>query len=548
MLHVAGAFDFNQPPPFEGRNLYLSDSSLQRTVAREGAAWAGDRLAAWGDVLGRAETFALAAQANRRSPELRTHDRFGNRIDEVEFDASWHELMSLAMREGEHSSPWTEARRGAQVARAASYLMHAEVENGTQCPLTMTFAAVPLLRRYAEATPWIAATLLPRVLAREYDPRSLPLAEKSSALIGMGMTERQGGSDLRTNVTLARPDGDGAYLLHGHKWFFSAPMCDAHLMLAQAPAGPSCFLLPRMLPDGTRNGVRLQRLKDKLGNRSNASSEVEFDGASAWLLGEEGRGIPVILEMVQHTRLDCAIGSAGLMRAAVAQACHHAAHRRAFGKKLIEHSLMQNVLADLALESEAALALSFRLARAFEADAGESERALARLATPALKYWICKRAPFALAEALEVHGGNGYVEESPLPRLYREAPVNSIWEGSGNVMCLDVLRAARSEPAAVAALFDELSAARGADTRLDRQIEALRSMLGRSAAEVDARRVAGAIAVSLAAALLLRNTAGTLAEAYCASRLGDGCNGALGTLPGSVDCARVVAESGFDAT
>jgi len=546
-VRAADAFDVNQPPLFEGRNLYLTDASLQRATAREGAPWATEQLAAWGSVLGRAETFALAARANRCSPELKTHDRFGNRIDEVEFDASWHELMSLAMREGEHSSPWVQTRPGAQVARAAAYLMHAEVENGTQCPLTMTFAAVPLLRRHTEATPWIAQTLLPRVLAREYDARSLPVAEKSSALVGMGMTERQGGSDVRTNATLAHPNGDGTYRLHGHKWFFSAPMCDAHLVLAQAPAGLSCFLMPRMLPDGTRNAVRLQRLKDKPGNRSNASSEVEFDGASAWLLGEEGRGIPVILEVVQHTRLDCAIGSAGLMRGAVAQACHHAAHRRAFGKKLIEQALMQNVLADLALESGAALVLSLRLARAFEAEAGESERALARLATPALKYWICKRAPFVVAEALEVHGGNGYVEESPLPRLYREAPLNSIWEGSGNVMCLDVLRAARREPAAVTALFEELSGAKGADSRLDRQIDALGSMLGGNLSEVDARRVAGTIAVSLAAALLLRDAPGALAEAYCASRLGDGGSGALGTLPGSVDCARVVAESGFHA-
>jgi putative acyl-CoA dehydrogenase len=450
--------------------------------------------------------------------------------------------MALAMREGEHASPWDESRTGAQVARAAAYLMHAEVENGTQCPLTMTYAAVPVLRRYATTLPWLESTWLPRILSRDYDSRSLPADAKTSVLIGMGLTERQGGSDVRTNQTRAEYVHDRTYRLVGHKWFFSAPMCDAHLVLAQAEGGLSCFLLPRFLPDGSRNAVRLQRLKDKLGNRSNASSEVEFEGAMAWLLGEEGRGVQVIIEMVQYTRLDCAIGSAGLIRGAVAQALHHAAHRRAFGKALIEQPLMCNVLADLALEDEAATALALRLARAFEAGADSADAALARLATPALKYWICKRAPAVVAEAMEVIGGNGYVEESALPRLYREAPLNSIWEGSANVVCLDVQRAVRREPPAIDALFAELSLARGADPRLDRHVTALAQTLARNAfEEVDARRLAGSIAVGLAAAMLVRHAPSALADAYCASRLGEG--GALGTLPTGVEQAAILARA-----
>ncbi|HXU55589.1 MAG TPA: isovaleryl-CoA dehydrogenase, partial [Casimicrobiaceae bacterium] len=455
------ADDSNQPPPYEGRNLYLADRALREAVQRGGAAWSHDRLEEWGAALGSAELSALAARANRFTPELRTHDRFGNRIDEVGFDPAWHEILMLAMIEGEHASPWTEARAGAQVARAAAYLMHAQVENGTQCPLTMTFAAVPLLRRHAGALPWLADEWLPRIVSRDYDPRVLPVAQKASALIGMGMTERQGGSDVRANTTRADPAGGSEYRLTGHKWFFSAPMCDAHLVLAHAPRGLSCFFLPRVLPDGARNAVRLQRLKDKLGNRSNASCEVEFAGATGWLLGDEGRGVQVIIEMVQHTRLDCAIGSAGIVKSAAAQALHHARHRRAFGRPLAEQPLMQNVLADLAIEAEAAVVSALWLASTFEPGASEADAALSRLATPALKYWLCKRAPAVTGEAIEVLGGNGYVEESALPRLYREAPLNSIWEGSGNIMCLDVLRAARREPAAVAALLAELALARG---------------------------------------------------------------------------------------
>jgi putative acyl-CoA dehydrogenase len=532
--------DSNQPPPFDGRNLYLADQALQHAVKREGGGWAHERLIAWGEMLGRAETFALAHRANRIVPELRTHDRFGNRIDEIAYDPSWHELMALAMQEGEHCAPWVEPRTGAQVARAAAYLLHAQVENGTQCPLTMTYAAVPVLRKHATALPAVANTWLPRVLARDYDARALPVVDKTSALIGMGMTEKQGGSDVRANVTAAERTADGSYRLTGHKWFFSAPMCDAHLVLAQTSAGLSCFLLPRLLPDGTRNAVRIQRLKDKLGNRSNASSEVEFDQATAWLMGEEGRGVAVIIEMVQHTRLDCAIGSAGLIRGAVAQALHHVRHRRAFGRLLYEQPVMQNVLADLVLEAEAATALALRLARTFEAQAGSHDRALQRLATPALKYWICKRAPAALAEAAEVLGGNGYVEECPLPRMYREAPLNSIWEGSGNVVALDVLRAAQREPAAIDALYAELALSQGADARLDRCATALAASLREERAdERDARRMAGAIATAMAASLLLRNAPAPVADAYCASRLAES-GAAFGTLPPGIDCAEVL--------
>jgi putative acyl-CoA dehydrogenase len=535
--------DANQAPPYEGRNLYLSDRVLQEAVAREGAEWAGPRLTTWGARLGSAQTLALAVRANRYGPELSTHDRFGNRVDEVVFDPAWHELMRLAMNEGEHAEPWTDPRPGAQVARAAAYLMHAEVENGTQCPLTMTYAGIPVLRRHAEAVPALANTWLPRLLARNYDPRSARVGDKTAALLGMGMTERQGGSDVRTNTTQAARHADGTYRLTGHKWFFSAPMCDAHLVLAQAEHGLSCFFLPRFLDDGTRNAVRIQRLKDKLGNRSNASSEVEFDAATAWLLGDEGRGVAVIIEMVRHTRLDCTIGSAGLIRAAVAQALHHTAHRSAFGKLLVEQPLMRSVLADLALESEAATTLALRLARAFDAGADTADAALARLATPALKYWVCKRAPAVVAEAMEVLGGNGYVEESVLPRLYREAPLNSIWEGSGNVMCLDVQRAAQREPAAVDALFAELAHARGADARLDRHVIALMASFAGESSEANARRQAGNVSLALAAAQLVRSAPGAIADAYCASRLGDSGAGALGTLAPTADYAAIITRA-----
>jgi putative acyl-CoA dehydrogenase len=387
----------------------------------------------------------------------------------------------------------------------------------------------------------------PRLLARDYDPRPLPVTQKRALLIGMGMTERQGGSDVRTNLTRAEPDHNhGGVRLTGHKWFFSAPQCDAHLVLAQARAGLSCFLLPHFLPDGSKNAVRIERLKDKLGNRSNASAEVTFDGAFAWPIGEPGRGIATILEMVQHTRLDCVLGTTGMMRAAVARAIHHARHRMAFGHLLAEQPLMRNVLADLALEVEAAVALALRLARTFDASEDDGDRALGRLITPAAKYWLCKRGPPLAAEAMEVIGGNGYVEESMLPRLYREMPVNSIWEGSGNVMCLDVLRAARREPESVDALIAELAAARGADRAYDSFADALIDELGNVADDpYAARRLAQAIATAVQASLLIRHAPAFVADAFCATRLNPASfSGAtFGTLPGSVDAGAIIARA-----
>ena len=534
----------NQPPPYEGRNLYRHDAALRDAVARDGAASAGIELGRWGETLGSVETFALADAANRNPPRLRTHDPRGERIDDVEFHPAWDALMRLATAAGEHCAPWVAPAGRAQVARAAMYFLHAQVENGTQCPLTMTYACVPVLRQHARSNPLIGDVWLPRVLARDYDPRALPIAAKRAALIGMGMTERQGGSDVRANLTRAEPGGDGSWRLTGHKWFFSAPQCDAHLVLAQTPEGISCFLLPRFLDDGARNAVLINRLKDKLGNRSNASSEVELRDALAWPIGEPGRGIATILEMVQHTRLDCAIGSAGMMRGALAHALHHAAHRIAFGRLLSEQPLMMAVLADMALEVEGATALALRLARMFEADASEHDRALARVITPAAKYWICKRAPMVALEAMEVLGGNGYVEETPLARLYREAPVNSIWEGSGNVICLDVLRAARREPAAIDALFADLDDARGLNRDLDAFATSLRdAFAGVGDDSAIARQLAQGIALAFTASILVRGVPAFVADAFCASRLRAASafsGAAFGTLAKDCDAAALI--------
>jgi putative acyl-CoA dehydrogenase len=419
-------------------------------------------------------------------------------------------------------------------------MLQAQVENGTQCPLTMTFASVPVLR---QAAPAIRDVWLPRVLASAYDPRALPIADKRAALIGMGMTERQGGSDVRSNRTVASPADEGAVRLTGHKWFFSAPQCDAHLVLAQQPEGLSCFLLPHFLPDGSKNAVRISRLKDKLGNRSNASAEVEFDGAHAWPVGAPGQGIPTIIEMVRHTRLDCVLGTAGMMRAAVARAIHHARHRQAFGHPLVEAALMRNVLADLALEAEAATVLALRLARAFEAPSGSADSALARVVTPAAKYWVCKRGPVLAAEAMEVQGGNGYVEASMLPRLYREMPVNSIWEGSGNVMCLDVLRAVRRDAATLEALDIELAAAKGANRAFDAHVDVLQRDLAAAADDAWAgRRLAQGVATALQGALLLQHAPAAVANAFCATRLGASAFGGatFGALPAGIDAQAII--------
>src|SRR6185312_4028696 len=524
--------------PLEGYNLLHSDTVLREAVKREGAEWAEGRLGALGGELGLPETIALGFAANRHPPELRTFDRFGNRIDEVDFHPAWHALMTIAMKAGLHSSPWADPQPGAHVARAAGTFMMTQIESGTYCPIAMTYGSVPTLKQNRTiATEW-----LPKIFARDYDRRFVPVAEKTAALIGMGMTENQGGSDLRTNTTRAESAGDGTYRLHGHKWFMSAPMCDAFLVLAQAPHGISCFLMPRWRPDGTRNAIRINRLKDKLGNKSNASSEVEFDGAYADLIGEEGRGIPTIIEMGNYTRLDCAIGSSGLMRQAVTQAIHHARHRTAFQRKLVDQPLMTNVLADLALESEAASVLTFRLARAYDEE-DEASIVLRRVLTPAAKFWICKRAPFVAVEAMEVLGGSGYIEESIMPRIYREAPVNSIWEGSGNVMCLDVLRALDRTPGAAEVLAAEFDV--GDEPRvqpfLDRLAERLAAPDRRD--EAQARALVRDLVLALQAALLVRHAPPEVADAFCASRLEQGSGAVFGTLPRGVDAAAIVARA-----
>ena len=461
----------NQPPPLVDYNLFEADAPLREALEREGAGWAHDWVSELGQLAGTEEAIAWGFQANENPPKLHTHDRYGNRIDEVEFHPAWHRLMEVAIGHGLHALPWREPRPGAHAARAAGFYVWSQVEGGHGCPVSMTYAAVPALRKQ----PDLAAEWEPLMTTLDYDPGLRPHATKRGVLFGMAMTEKQGGSDVRANTTRAdaRPAG-GEYQLTGHKWFCSAPMCDAFLVLAQAPGGLSCFLLPRVLPDGTRNAFHIQRLKDKLGNRSNASSEIELDGATAWLVGEEGNGVRTIIEMVNHTRLDCIIGSASLMRQAVAQATHHAAHRSAFGRLLIDQPLMVNVLADLAIESEATTILMMRLAGALDRAPTPTEAHFRRLALAVSKYWTCKRAIAVVAEALECLGGNGYVEESIMPRLYREAPLNSIWEGSGNVNALDVLRAMEREPESVAAFIAEVEEARGSDPRLDRSVADLK--------------------------------------------------------------------------
>jgi putative acyl-CoA dehydrogenase len=535
---------FNQPPPLAGYNLFATDRVLVEAIRREGAGWAEDGLSAFGDRLGHPEVLDWAVQANRHPPVLHTFDRFGRRRDEVEFHPAWHALLGLAVNHGLHCSPWRTPSPGAHVARAAGVFLFTQIEAGVGCPIGMTYAAVPALRHQ----PDVAAEWEPRLVSTTYDPGLRPAGEKAGVLVGMAMTEKQGGSDVRANTTRAVPaDGGGpgaVYRLTGHKWFCSAPMCDAFLVLAQAPGGLSCFLLPRVLPDGARNAFYLQRLKDKLGNRSNASSEVEFDGAWARLVGEEGRGVPTIIEMVNFTRLECALGSAGLVRQALAQASHHAAHRSAFQRRLLDQPLMRNVLADLAVESEAATVLALRLARAYDRE-DEAEAAFRRIVTPAAKYWVCKRTPAAVAEAMEAIGGNGYVEESVLPRLYREAPLNSIWEGSGNIMCLDVLRALARHPEAREALRAELALGTGADRRLDAAVTGLDAELTHppDAAESGARRLVERLALVLQGALLVRHAPAAVADAFCASRLAGDRGGAFGTLPAGLDLDAIVARA-----
>jgi putative acyl-CoA dehydrogenase len=533
----------NQPPPLEGYDVFGADDALVEAADREGAGWAVEDLSALGRLAGTPEVVAWGFDANRHPPELRTYDRFGHRLDRVDYHPTYHELMQVAVGHGLHAAPWAVDRPGAHVARAAGFVTWSQVEAGHGCPVSMTYSVVPALRR----APDLAAEWESRLVARAYDPRDVPAREKAGALAGMGMTEKQGGSDVRANTTRAEPTGDGAWRLTGHKWFCSAPMCDVFLMLAYAPEGLSCFLVPRWLPDGERNaGFRLQRLKDKLGNRSNASSEVELDGAVAWLVGEEGRGVRTIIDMVAHTRLDCVLGATATVRQAVAQATHHAAHRAAFGRPLVDQPLMRVVLADLALESEANTVTAMRLARAFDeaARGEEGADAFRRLACAVAKYWVCKRQPAVVGEALECLGGNGYVEESIMPRLFRESPLNGIWEGSGNVMCLDVLRAMAREPQALEAFMAELDAAAGADRHLEAAVARVRNELSDlDGIEPRARRVVEAMALAFQGSLLVRFGHPAVADAFCASRLAGDEGLALGTLPPGVDVGTIVERA-----
>jgi len=533
--HVVG----NQPPEFAPRDLWRDDIALREALAREGGGAFADRIAAYGELAG-GDLLAASFDAHRDRPRLRTHDRFGHRIDTVEFHPNYHAIMQAAIGHGVAGLSWAEPLPGAHVARAALSYLHYQAEPGSSCPLTMTHAAAPVLAREPALHDWVA-----KVAACRHDARDLPMADKAGITLGMGMTEKQGGSDVRANTTAAEPlPGGDDYVLRGHKWFFSAPMSDAFLVLAQAPGGLTCFLMPRRLPDGALNGFRLMRLKDKLGDWSNASSEIEFDAARAHRVGEEGRGVTTIIEMVMLTRLDCMLGSAGLMRMALSQALHHCRHRQAFGKALLDQPLMRNVLADLAIEAEAAIALAMRVARAVDAAPRDpAEAALARIATAIGKFWICRRAPAFVNEAQECLGGNGYVEESLLPRLYRQAPLNSIWEGSGNIQCLDVLRALSREPGSVAALLAELDAAAGIDGDFDAALAALRDTLSASPPEAGARHLVERMALLLQASVLLR-AGSAVAGAFCRSRFGGAHGAVFGTLPENMDHAGLIARAG----
>jgi putative acyl-CoA dehydrogenase len=530
----------NQAPPLVGYDVFSSDAALVEGVQRHDAGWATEQLVALGQQAGTAEAQEWGRLANDYPPVLHTVDRYGRRVDEVEFHPSWHALMQVAIGAGLHASPWVDPKPGAHVARAAGFSVWSQVEGGHGCPVSMTHAAVPALRAdQALYDEWV-----PRLTSYAYDFGLRRPQDKAGCLAGMGMTEKQGGSDVRTNTTRAVAQPDSTYLLTGHKWFTSAPMCDVFLVLAQAEGGLTCFVVPRVLPDGTRNTFRIQRLKNKLGNRSNASSEPEFDDTVAWRLGDEGRGVRTIIEMVMMTRLDCVIGSTSLMRACVAQATHHARHRQAFGEYLVDKPLMRNVLADLAVESEAATALMVRLAAATDARDDEREAAFRRLGLAVGKYWVSKRGPNVAAEALECLGGNGYVEDFPMARLYREAPLNSIWEGSGNVNALDVLRALGREPHAWEAFRAELAAAGGADMRLDAAVADLeRQLADTTEIETRARRLVERMALVLQGSLLVRHAPPAVADAFCASRLGGDWGNAFGTLPPGADTRTIVERA-----
>jgi putative acyl-CoA dehydrogenase len=532
----------NQVPPLVGHDA-ADDPALLEALVREDAGWAEAELHRLGQLAGSEQAQEWGRLANAHPPVLRTHDRYGHRVDEASYDPAYHSLMTIAVGEGLHAAPWADDRAGAHVARAAKTFVWGRVDAGHLCPISMTYAIVPALR----TAPELAAVYEPLLTSAEYDPGLRPPRTKRGLIAGMSMTEKQGGSDVRAGTSRAVEQPDGSYRLTGHKWFTSAPMSDLFLVLAQAPGGLTCFLLPRVLPDGTRNAMHLQRLKDKLGNSSNASSEVEYEEAVAWRVGHEGRGVRTIIEMVNLTRLDCTIASAGIMRSGVAEAAHHASHRSAFGKHLIDQPLMRNVLADLAVEAEAAIAVAMRLAgatdRAARGDAREAT--LRRIGLAASKYFVCKRGPAHSAEALECLGGNGYVEESGMPRLYREAPLLSVWEGSGNVAALDTLRAMVTQPQTVDVFFDEIGLAAGADARLDAAAARLRAELtdDPGTLEIRARRVAESMALLLQGSLLVRHGHPAVADAFCASRLGGEWGVAFGTLPAGLDLAPILARA-----
>lgn len=525
-------------------NMFAQDTALVAAVRREGARWAEDSLTDFGKLTGSAQYLELGHLANKHIPEFDSHDRFGNRIDQVNFHPAYHRFMKTAIEHGLHASPWTAPGPGAHVARAAKTYLHTQVEAGHGCPITMTFAAVPTLR----LQPDLANIWEPKITARVYDARNISFENKQGLTIGMAMTEKQGGSDVRTNSTRAYPVGAGGpgqpYELVGHKYFVSAPMCDAFLVLAQTAAGLSCFLLPRWRPDGTRNALQILRLKKKMGNASNASSETELRGALAWMVGEEGRGVRNIIEMVSMTRFDCMVGSSAGMRMAVSQALHHCSVRSAFGKLLNQQPLMQNVLADLALESEAALTLSMRIARAMDNRADEHEDLLVRLVTAVGKYWICKRTPNHAYEAMECIGGSGVMEDSPMPRLYREAPINTIWEGSGNVQCLDVLRALSKTPAVLEAFFAEVGFSKGAHAVLETYVATLATDLKNvHDLEYRARDLVDRMALALQASLLVRHAPVFVSDAFCHSRLEQRGHHNYGTLPRGIDCAAIITRA-----
>lgn len=531
----------NQPPPLEGRNLYLIDVALREAVRREAGDWLDRRAEALGAAVGSEEVLAWGEEANRHPPEFVPFDRYGRRLDEAQFHPSYHSLMRLAMDHGVHDVAWTVDEISSHAGHAALLALFTQAEAGVMCPIDMTYAAVPALRRQPGVTqPW-----LDKLLGGRYDAPLRPIADKAGITLGMAMTEKQGGSDVRANTTRAFPLGDGAYRLVGHKWFCSAPMSDGFLTLAYAEGGLSCFLVPRISPDGERNGIQVMRLKDKLGNRSNASSEIEYHDAFAWRLGEEGAGVKVIIDMVHHTRLGTVAGTLGIMRRALAEAVNHTTGRRVFQKTLIDQPAMAAVIADLALEYEAAAALVLRVSRAY-GDTDPAGRAFARLAVALTKYWLTKRCSNFVYECMECHGGVGYVEETPMPRLYREAPLNAIWEGSGNVIALDVLRTLRREPAALEAYLAEVSKAAGGNAELDRAMAALQDSALHTLGEAEARGLCEQMALVLQGSLLVRHAPAAVADAFCARRFGVGGGLSFGALPPGADVEAIVARQRFE--